>query len=95
MRTPVAGRDTHGWTGDRAVIQKFILAALDADDDIIHEPPERIIDLAVVAGVAHLIIAREPEGPAEASIAVPARSLLRALTAAIEDDEAPKPPGVR
>jgi hypothetical protein len=73
------------------MIRNIHISAAQVDDDIITEPPSRILDLAVIGGVAHLAT-YELSGPgviadeATAAIEVPARSLLLALQAAIDDD---------
>ena len=67
------------------------ISANGAGDDAYYEPPARVLSLAVIGGDAHLAIydhglverAAEPV----ATIEVPARSLLLALTAAAEDDQ--------
>lgn len=61
------------------------------DGNTMHEPPERILNLAVIGGIAHVQVQEMGEtgetGDIQAKIEVPAKSLLRALQGAIEDDE--------
>ena len=76
------------------MIRDIQLSAV-TDDETIYEPPQRALVLSVVGGKALLRIKDytedSPEGPGTevGSIDVPARSLLYALTAAIDDDEKP------
>ena len=73
------------------MIRDISISAKGAGDDAYYEPPARVLSLAVIGGDAHLAI--YDHGPVEraaepvATIEVPARSLLLALTAAAEDDE--------
>lgn len=62
-------------------------------DDEVHEPPDELLGIVVVSGVAYLsrhqlddVGNPEPEA-AGRSLATPARSLLHALEAAIAADE--------
>ena len=75
------------------MIRDITISAKGTDDDEYYEPPARLLNLTVIGGEAHLSIYEhgDVERAAEptASIEVPARSLLLALTAAIEDDQRP------
>jgi hypothetical protein len=76
-----------------SVIEKVLIAALGEDEDHLTAPPGRLVEVEVIGGFAHVGIRELTEEgvPAEAltaEVVVPARSLVRALTAAIEDDEA-------
>jgi hypothetical protein len=82
-----------------SVIERVFLAAMGEGDELT-APPTRYLELEVISGLAHLGIREVPEGgsPAEtltAEVVVPARSLMRALTAAVEDDGAPGPAALR
>lgn len=61
----------------------------DADDQYT-EPPGRELNLAVIGTDAHLSVVETDEAgnrqPASRDVVVPARSLLRALHAAIDDE---------
>ena len=73
------------------MIRDITISAKGTADDQYYEPPARVLSLAVIGGDAHLAIydhghaerAARPAVTAE----VPPRSLLLALTAAIEDDQ--------
>lgn len=91
-RIPTANTTRYG----AIVIDKVIIAALGEDEDELTAPAARQVELVVISGLAHLSIREVSETgiPAEdvtASVRLPARSLLRALTALVEDDEAPLP----
>lgn len=64
-------------------------------------PPGRLIEVVVVAGMAYLGTrdvddSRQPlDDLSGAELVVPARSLLRALTALIDDEEAGAPQGAK
>jgi hypothetical protein len=66
-------------------------SATTTGDDQYYEPPARVLSLAVIGGDAHLAI--DEHGYAERAagqaltVQVPARPLLLALTAAIQDDQ--------
>jgi hypothetical protein len=73
------------------MIRDITISAKGTGDDQYYEPPARVLSLAVIGGVAHLAIyehghAERAAGPA-VTAGVPARSLLLALTAAIQDDQ--------
>ena len=73
------------------MIRDITISAKGTGDDQYYEPPARVLSLAVIGGDAHLAIyehgnAERAAGPA-VTAEVPARSLLLALTAAIEDDQ--------
>ena len=73
------------------MIRDITISAKGTADDQYYEPPARVLSLAVIGGDAHLAIydhghaerAARPAVTAE----IPPRSLLLALTAAIEDDQ--------
>ena len=72
-------------------IRGITISAKGTGDDQYYEPPARVLSLAVIGGDAHLAIyehgnAERAAEPA-VTVQVPARSLLLALTAAIEDDQ--------
>ena len=73
------------------MIRDISISAKGAGDDAYYEPPARVLSLAVIGGDAHLAI--YDHGPVEraaepvATIEVPTRSLLLALTAAAEDHQ--------
>ena len=73
------------------MIRDITISAKGTADDQYYEPPARVLSLAVIGGDAHLAIYEhgnvERAAEPTASIEVPARSLLLALTAAIEDDQ--------
>lgn len=84
------------------MIEKVTIGTLGPGDHGITAPPGRLIEVVVVAGMAYLGIrdinelTGEPENDLTGDeLVVPARSLLRALTALIEDEEAPIPPGAK
>lgn len=73
-------------------IREITIAARGDGDDEYTEPPARELNLAVIGTDAHLSVTelderghRQP--PASRDIIVPARSLLRALQAAIDDED--------
>ena len=73
------------------MIRDITISAKGTGDDQYYEPPARVLSLAVIGGDAHLAIyehghAERAAGPA-LTVQVPARSLLLALTAAIQDDQ--------
>lgn len=75
-----------------------IRAYNDDDTDTLCEPPERLINLAVSGEVAFLQIQRVDKntgqadpGEAEATVEVPAKSLLRALQVLIDDNDNMRP----
>ena len=74
-----------------AMIREISISAKGEDDDQYYEPPARVLDLTVVGGDAYLSIYEHGMGDRAAdpiaSVEVAARSLLLALTAAVEDDE--------
>jgi len=73
------------------------------DENEISAPPERMLEVLVIEGIASLRIVpydktpdATPDAPwrterSEGAIDVPARSLLLALQALVADDELPKP----
>ncbi len=73
------------------MIRDITISAKGAEDDQYYEPPARVLSVTVIGGDAHLAIYEH--GPVErsaeptATIEVPARSLLLALTAAVDDDQ--------
>ena len=73
------------------MIRDITISAKGTGDDQYHEPPARVLSLAVIGGDAHL--ASYEHGNAEraarpaVTVEVPARSLLLPLTAAIEGDQ--------
>jgi hypothetical protein len=73
------------------MIRDIILSAKGTADDQYYEPPARVLSLAVIGGDAHLAIYEHSNAERAAGSAVtaevPARPLLLALTAAIEDDQ--------
>jgi hypothetical protein len=73
------------------MIRDITISAKGAGDDQYYEPPTRVLSLAVIGGDAHLAIyehdAKERAAEPVATIEVPARSLLLALTAAVDDDQ--------
>ncbi len=73
------------------MIRDITISAKGAGDDQYYEPPARVLSLAVIGGDAHLAIyeygAKERTAEPVATIEVPARSLLLALTAAVDDDQ--------
>jgi hypothetical protein len=82
------------------VIERVTIAALGDDHERLTAPPARYVEVEVIGGLAHVGIREVAEGgfPAEqltAEVVVPARSLIRALTALVEDEEAPRPDGLR
>jgi len=85
MRHEVPARDNGG------MIRDITISAKGAGDDQYYEPPARVLSVAVIGGDAHLAIyehgAKERSAEPVASIEVPARSLLLALTAAVDDDQ--------
>ena len=72
------------------MIRDITISAKGAEDDQYYEPPARVLSLVVIGGDAHLAIYEhgnvEHAAEPTATIEVPARSLLLALTAAIDDD---------
>ena len=77
--------------GNDGMIRDITISAKGTGDDQYYEPPARVLSLAVIGGDAHLAIyehgnAERAAGPA-ITAEIPARSLLPALTAAIEDDQ--------
>ena len=85
VRCQVRLTDNDGMIGD------ITISATGTGDDQYYEPPARVLSLAVIGGDAHLAIyehgnAERAAGPA-LTVQVPARSLLLALTAAIQDDQ--------
>ena len=73
------------------MIRDITISAKRTADDQYYEPPARVLSLAVTGGDAHLAIyehgnAERAADPA-VTVEVPARSLLLALTAAIQDDQ--------
>jgi hypothetical protein len=81
--------------GAEVSIENIRLALDNAADDVITAPPERVLDLAVIGGVAHMTVERPHQdgspSAAEYSFEVPATSLLRALKTVIKDDAAQRP----
>jgi hypothetical protein len=78
-------------TDNDGMIRDITISAKGTGDDQYYEPPARVLSLAVIGGDAHLAIyehgnAERAAGPA-VTVEVPARSLLLALTAAIQDDQ--------
>lgn len=67
--------------------------SLVGSEENITEPPEQVLDLAVIGGLAHLSVLNVNEatllveGDMLYTFALPARSLLRYLQAAIDEDE--------
>ena len=77
--------------GNDGMIRDITISATGTGDDQYYEPPARVLSLAVIGGDAHQAIhehghAERAAGPA-LTVQVPARSLLLALTAAIQDDQ--------
>jgi len=79
------------------MILDIMIGAKDPEDDQYYEPPTRVLSLAVIGGDAHLDIyeygIKERAADPVARIEVPARSLLLALTAAIDDNQRAAPSG--
>jgi hypothetical protein len=78
-------------TDNDGMIRDITISAKGTGDDQYYEPPARVLSLAVIGGDAHLAIyehgnAERAARPA-VTVEVPARSLLLALTAAIQDDQ--------
>jgi hypothetical protein len=73
------------------MIRDITISATGTGDDQYYEPPARIPSLAVIGGDAHLAIYEHDNAERAArpnlTVQVPARSLLLALTAAIQDDQ--------
>ena len=67
--------------GNDGMIRDITISAKGTGDDQYHEPPARVLSLAVIGGGAHLAIydgtAERAAGPA-VTAEVPARSLLQA-----------------
>jgi hypothetical protein len=82
------------------VIEKVTIGTVGPGEDEITAPPGRLIEVIVVAGMAYLGTRdvddeRRPlDNLTGDELVVPARSLLRALTALVEDEEAGAPKGV-
>ena len=77
--------------GNAGMIRDITISARSPEDDQYYELPTRVLGIAVMAGDAHLEIYEYGQkvravGPA-ARIEVLARSLLIALTAAIDDNQ--------
>lgn len=72
------------------MIRDINISAKSSEEDDYVEPPTRVLNLTVIGGTAFLNICgldeKQQMTEPVASIDVPARSLLRALAAAIEDD---------
>jgi hypothetical protein len=72
-------------------IRDIEISAKTVGDDQYYEPPTHVLNMAVIGGDAHLAIyergAAQRAAEPVASIEVRARSLLLALTAAIDDDD--------
>lgn len=77
------------------MIRDITISAKSPEDDQYHEPPTRVLSLAVIGGDVHLDIyehgIKERAADPVARIEVPARSLLLALTAAIDDNQRAAP----
>lgn len=94
QHTPMMRRDTDrrrpGRHDDRMSIREIHIGAYN-DGEQQYDPPERVLNVAVIGKKVFLDIQPCDEhgtlGEAEARVQVPARSLLRALQALIEDDE--------
>jgi hypothetical protein len=73
------------------MIRDITISARGGEDNQYYEPPARVLSLAVIGGDAHLAIYEhgnvERASEPTVTVEVPARSLLLALTAAIEDDQ--------
>ena len=73
------------------MIRDITISATGGEDDQYYEPPARVLSPAVIGGDAHLAIYEhgnvERAAEPTVTVEVPARSLLLALTAAIEDDQ--------
>ena len=75
-------------------IREIFIAARNTGEDEYTEPPSRELSLAVIGGNAHLSVTeldergRRRDESATRDLIVPARSLLRALQSATDDDEA-------
>ena len=73
------------------MIREIIISAKGGEDDQYYEPPARVLSLTVIGGDAHLAIYEhgnvERAAEPTATVEVPARSLLLAVTTAIEDDQ--------
>jgi hypothetical protein len=85
------GRCQARLTDNDGMIRDITISAKGTGDDQYYEPPARVLSLAVIGGDAHLAIyehgnVERAAGPA-VTVQVPARSLLLALTAAIDDDQ--------
>ena len=78
-------------TDNDGMIRDITISAKGAGDDQYYEPPARVLSLAVIGGNAHLAIYEHGNAERAAeptlTVEVPARSLLLALTAAIQDDQ--------
>lgn len=73
-------------------IREISIAARDNSEDEYFEPPARELSVAVIGGDAHLSVTsldergRRREESSTRDLIVPARSLLRALQAAADDE---------
>ena len=73
-------------------IREIFIAARDASENDYTEPPARELSLAVIGGNAHLSVTeldergRRRDESSTRDLIVPARSLLRALQAGIDDE---------
>jgi hypothetical protein len=73
------------------MIREMTISARAPGEDEIFEPPTRVLGLCVIGRLAHLDIYELDEAgnrgvEPTASLVVPAKSMLLALTAAIEDN---------
>ena len=71
-------------------IQTIVIAMKGAGKDELYEPPERVLHLSVVGNECYLSVhdligPKEFAAEASASFVVPAQSLLRGLTVAVQD----------
>lgn len=73
------------------MIRSIQVSAYGTDNETLYEPPERILEVAVIGTNAHLTLYTTtaygiPKPESDASIVVPARSLLLAVHAGIHDN---------
>lgn len=78
------------------MIRSIQIAAKNEIEPEAADPPERVLDLAVIGGVAHLDVHQVDhrgfvDHQAVSRVRVPARSLLIALQTAIDDDASNTP----
>jgi len=75
------------------MIWKSVISTVGHGEEAVYHPPKRNVELEVIAGMAHLAMYDIDEqthtysAEPSAVIEVPAKALLRALSAAVQDDE--------